>query len=96
MYECVGEHYSWLNAPRKDSQMIKHSPLTLHWTKSKFEVIGIFKDCLTRQMKEAVMLQARPNSLNSTGEFGRCEIPRLVIEEDKDKGIGRQEEGRGR
>ena len=37
---------------------------------------------LTRQLKEAVMLQSRPNSLNSKGEFGACTIPRLVIEED--------------
>ena len=28
------------------------------------------------------MLQSIPSSLNSKGEFGRCEIPRLVIEED--------------
>ena len=48
----------------------------------KFELIGRFKDYFNRQLKEAVMLQSIPNSLNSKGEFGRCEIPRLVIEED--------------
>ena len=51
----------------------------------RFEVIRKFKDCLTRQLKEAVMLQSMPNSLNSKGEFGRCEIQRLVIEDDSYK-----------
>ena len=87
--ERVGEHYVGLEALRKDSHMVKHW-FTSHSALEeappfKFEVIGRFKDCLTRQLKEAVMLQARPNSLNSKGEFGRCEIPRLVIEEDSYK-----------
>ena len=51
----------------------------------RFEVIGRFKDCLTQQLKEAVKLQSMPNSLNSKEEFWRCEIPRLVIEEDSCK-----------
>jgi hypothetical protein len=89
VYERVGEHYSGLDALRKDSHMVKHwftsHPALDVAPPFRFEVIGRFKDCLTRQLKEAVMLQSIPNSLNSKGEFGRCEIPRLVIEEDSYK-----------
>ena len=47
----------------------------------RFRIIGKFKDCLSRQIAEAVRLSLRPNSLNSKGEYGRCVIPRLVVEE---------------
>ena len=51
-------------------------------------------DCLTRQLKEAVILGGKPNSLNSKGEFGRCNIPRLTIEDDKYKQKVKELEGR--
>ena len=40
---------------------------------------------MTRQLKEAVILGKKPNSLNSKGEFGGGSIPRLTFEPDRYK-----------
>ena len=45
-----------------------------------FRVLGNFKDCLTRQLKEAIRVQHRPDNLNSKGEFGGGSMPRMVVE----------------
>jgi hypothetical protein len=87
VFERVGEHYGDLESLEKDSHMVKHW-FTTHPTMDtappfRFRVVGKFKDCLTRQLKEAVILGNRPNSLNSKGEFGNCTIPRLTIEADQ-------------
>ena len=47
---------------------------------NEFRVLGKYKDCLTRQLKEAIRVQNRPDNLNSKGEFGGGTIPRLVVE----------------
>ena len=74
MYERVGENYSNLESLRKDSHMVKHwftsHPLQENTPPFRFKIIGKYKDCLTRQLKEAVVLGAKPKSLNSKGEFG--------------------------
>ena len=49
----------------------------------RFKVIGKYKDCLTRQLKEAVRISHRPGNLNSKGEWGASIIPRLRIEKDE-------------
>ena len=38
----------------------------------RFKIVGKYKDCLTRQLKEAVILGGRPNS---KGEFGVTQYP---------------------
>ena len=60
------------------------SPLTQHMDEPlSFMVknMGRYKDCLTRQLKEAMILINIPNSLNIKGGFGFCEIPRITIEQ---------------
>ena len=47
----------------------------------RFEIVSQHKDCLSRQLKEAVRIINRPGTLNSKGEFGACTIPRMVIEQ---------------
>ena len=47
----------------------------------RFEIVSQHKDCLSRQLKEAVRIRNRPGTLNSKGEFGACTIPRMVIEQ---------------
>ena len=89
VFERVKEHYGDMESLRKDSHMVKHW-FTSHPTLNeappfRFEIIGKYKDCLTRQLKEAVILGGKPNSLNSKGEFGGCSIPRLTIESDRYK-----------
>ena len=47
----------------------------------KFEIIGSFKDVLSRQVFEAVRIENRGQGiLNSKAEFNRCRIPRLRID----------------
>ena len=58
--------------------MVKHG-LTTHPTKDSappfmFKIVGKFKDYLTRQLKEAVILGNKANSLNRKGEFSSCSI----------------------
>ena len=64
--------------------MIKHwflkHPEKQELPKFTFKVIGKYKDCLTRQIKEAVIISKRPGTLNIKGELGGGRIPRLVIE----------------
>ena len=89
LYERVKEHYGAMESLRKDSHMVKHW-FNTHPTLDKappfrFKIIGQYKDCLTRQLKEAVILVKKPNSLNSKGEFGGGSIPRLTIESDRYK-----------
>ena len=87
MYERVKEHLSNAKDLQKDSHIVKHwfldHPQLQTQPRFKFKIIGRFKDCLSRQISEAVRLSLRPGSLNSKGEYGRCTIPRLVIQEDE-------------
>ena len=46
-------------------------------------IYKVYKDCLTRQLKETVWLQDRQGTLNSKGEFGGGRIPRMVIEKNE-------------
>ena len=84
VFERVGEHYGDVKSLEKDSHIVKHWFTTHHALDEapsfKFKILGRYNDCMTRQLKEAVILMNKPNSLNSKGEFGRCEIPRLTIE----------------
>ena len=87
MYERVKEHLRDAKDLQKDSHIVKHwfldHPQQQTQPKFKFKIVGKFKDCMTRQISEAVRLSLRPGSLNSKGEYGRCNIPRLVIQEDE-------------
>ena len=50
-----------------------------------FKLISSHKTALSRQIKEAVRIRRRGganNILNSKGEYNRCHIPRLVVEEE--------------
>ena len=89
MFERVREHFDAKESLKKDSHMVKHW-FTSHPTLDialpfRFKIIGKYKDCLTRQLKEAVILGKKPDSLNSKGEFGGGSIPRLTIEPDRFK-----------
>ena len=48
----------------------------------KFRIVGKFKDCMTRQITEAVRIAWRIEPLNSKSEFGRTVIPRVTVEKE--------------
>ena len=44
---------------------------------------GRYKDCLSRQISEALMINNSPDVLlNSKGEYGHNSVTRLVVQED--------------
>ena len=50
-----------------------------------FKLISSHRSALSRQVREAVRIRRRGGAgaiLNSKGEFNRCHIPRLVVEEE--------------
>ena len=60
LFERVGEHYGDMESLEKDSHIVKHW-FTTHPTLDtappfRFRIVGKFKDCLTRQLTEAVIL----------------------------------------
>ena len=71
----------------RESHMTKHWFLDHHEDQDppqfRFRIIGSYKDCMFRQVKEAVRIQNRPNSLNSKGEFGGGNITRLTVDKSK-------------
>ena len=82
--ERAGEHMEAARELDRGSHMVKHwfldHPGEGSLPNFQFRVIGKYKDCLTRQIKEAIRVQNRPNNLNSKGEWGGGTIPRLVVE----------------
>ena len=87
--DVVNEHLEAAKKMDRESHMIKH------WfhhhqhhedqdpPQFSFSIIGSYKDCMSRQVKEAVRIQNRPNSLNSKGEYGGGTITRLTVEKNK-------------
>ena len=63
VYERVGEHYEDMDSLEKDSHVVKHwftiPPSMDTPPPFRFKIVGKFKDCLTRQLKEAVILTKR-------------------------------------
>ena len=62
------------------------------------KVVGSFKDALSRQLSEAVMIDLRGGGvLNSKTEYSRCRVPRLVVdmEEWRKKKIEERKEVEG-
>ena len=49
--------------------------------------MGKFKTALGRQVGEAIRIQMRGNTLNSTGVYNRCRLTRLVIDSQWDKKV---------
>ena len=50
-----------------------------------FKMVSSHRSALSRQVREAVRIRRRGGMgsiLNSKGEFSRCHIPRLVVEEE--------------
>ena len=69
------------------------SHIVKHWMTShpslpsppemEFSVTGRFRDCLSRQISEALMINNSPDILlNSKGEYGHNSVSRLVVQED--------------
>ena len=69
----AGDHIGDASRTEKGSHMVKHwfldHPGEEEIPPCTIRIIGKYKDCMTRQVKELVMIRNRPNNLNSKGEF---------------------------
>ena len=72
------------------SHMFKHQQLEHGGANPQFtmKVIKFYKTPLARQIAESVRIRRRGGEgaiLNSKGEYSRCHIPRLVIEDEEEQ-----------
>ena len=80
------EHWGAANKMDKKSHMTRHQALQHPGDPPEFifKVVGQHRTALSRQIHEAVRIRRRGGEariLNSKGEWNRCHIPRLVMEE---------------
>ena len=85
IFERAGEHWDSYKARKPDSHIWKHH-LVHHDGQGEpemiFKVVGSFRSALSRQIYEAVRMKNRGIlALNSKGEYDRCRIHRLTVEE---------------
>ena len=88
IYERSREHLAGAKKKQKNNHMVKHLELS-HEGRGKpdfvFKVVKFHRTALARQVAEAVRIRRRGGEgavLNSKGEFSRCHIPRLRVEEE--------------
>ena len=100
IYESSREHWDDFRKKKKDSHIWKHH-LVHHQGQGVpdmvFKVISSHKTALSRQVSEAVRIRRRGAcTLNSKGEYDRCKITRLTIEEGaKTSGLTDTEQANG-
>ena len=87
IHERVVEHVRDAKTFSTKSHIVKHW-MTSHPSlpsppEMEFSVTGRFKDCLSRQISEALKINNSPDILlNSKGEYGHNSVSRLVVQED--------------
>ena len=84
IFERSQEHIRDAKKKTEDSHIWKH------WSEEhpgqemphfRFQIVRLFRDCLSRQIAEAVRIEMREGAvLNSKAVFSRCKLPRLVVE----------------
>ena len=89
LYERSCEHWADAEAKKESSHMVEHVNLAHKGEEGgpnfNFKVIKSFKTCLERQIAEAVRIQKRGGVLNRRGEYNRCGITRLVLDNEWEK-----------
>ena len=88
IYERAGEHWEGYKKRKPDSHIWNHH-IVHHEGEGepefRFKVLGHHKSALTRQISEAVQIRGRGKiALNSKGEYDRCKIHRLTMENPED------------
>ena len=82
--ERTGEH--WLAAEqKKDESHMYQQVVEAHNGETKpsfnFTVVRSFKTALDRQIAEAIRIEMRGSVLNRRGEFNRCSLTRLGVDQ---------------
>ena len=86
MHERGKEHVQAAISLNQDSHIIKHWLLEHKELEVrppfKFRVLGTFRDCLSRQLTEAVKIDSGVSTLNSKKEWGHNSVPRLQVAQE--------------
>ena len=102
LFERTKEHWGDCYAQKESSHMHEHHSAA-HGGEGeanfRFRLVKTFKSSLDRQIAEAIRIYKRGNILNRKGEYNRCSLTRLVIdnkwEEDRwDTAWGEGEENK--
>ena len=84
LYERTGEHWLATEQKKEESHMYQHV-VEAHNGESKpsfnFKVVRTFKTALDRQVGEAIRIEMRGSVLNRRGEFNRCSLTRLGVDQ---------------
>ena len=85
--ERAEEHWGAAHKGCEKSHMVRHQRVEHPGEEPTviFKLVSSHKTALGRQVREAIRIKRRggaANILNSKGEFNRCHIPRLVVEEE--------------
>ena len=84
LYERTGEHWLAAEQQKEESHMYQHV-VEAHNGESKpssnFKVVRSFKTALDRQVAEAIRIEMRGSVLNRRGEFNRCSLTRLGVDQ---------------
>ena len=88
LHERALEHTKDAKAFVEGSHMVKHwmecHPFSVEQPGFKFTIIGAFKDCLSRQVAEAMRIYySHDNLLNSKNEYLSNNIARVTVDIDK-------------
>ena len=89
IHERGKEHWGGVRSSNQKNHMIKHMEMEHKGEQPCFtmKVVRHFKTALARQVSEAVRIRRRGGEgaiLNSRGEFNRCHIPRLKVDEEEE------------
>ena len=84
LHERALEHWRDAEANKEESHMVQHQA-SVHGGDEQpqfaFKVIKKCKSSLERQVREAVRIQMRGNVLNIKGNYNRCKLTRLVLDD---------------
>ena len=88
IFERSKEHWDGARKGDTSNHMVKHQSLEHGGRKPQFimKLVKQFRTPLNRQVAEAIRIRRRGGEgaiLNSKGEYSRCHIPRLRIEEEE-------------
>ena len=84
LFERTSEHFQAADAEKEESHMFQHLVETHKGEgkpQFKFKVIKSFKTCLDRQIAEAIRIEMRGTILNRKGEYNRCSLTRLGVDQ---------------
>ena len=85
LFERSTEHWQAALQLKEESHMFQHM-VEVHKDDTarpefKFKVVRSFKSALDRQVAEAIRIEMRGNILNRKGEFNRCSLTRLGVDQ---------------